>query len=112
MVTGTVAGGNGTISPVSSNQSYNSFVGITITPNTGYYLASLTDNGTNVTSSVNGNVYWLLQITGPHNIIATFAQNASSPSPVPALGPWSMMLIVGAGMGMLMRRKKQKKTEN
>jgi hypothetical protein len=110
MVTGTVAGSNGTIFPVSSNQSYNSFVGITITPNTGYYLSSLTDNGTNVTSSVNGNVYWLQQITGPHNIIATFAQNASPPSAVPALGPWGMLISV-AGIGILMRRRKPKKTD-
>ena len=45
----------------------------TITPNTGYGLSSLTDNGANVTSGVTNNSYILLNVSTDHAISGSFA---------------------------------------
>ncbi|AKJ08337.1 putative repeat protein (TIGR01451 family)/uncharacterized protein (TIGR03382 family) [Archangium gephyra] len=45
---------------------------VTVTP--GYTLASLTDNGTEVTSSVSGGTYVLTNVTGPHDLVAGFTK--------------------------------------
>ena len=47
---------------------------LTITPDSGYRLASLTVNGTNVTSSVKNNRYTLSSITTNTSVVATFEQ--------------------------------------
>jgi len=63
----------GTISPsgavtvnAGQNQSF------TITPNTGYSISTVTDNGANVTGSLSGNTYSLNFVTEAHAIIASF----------------------------------------
>ena len=47
---------------------------ITITPNSGYRLKSLTVNGTNVTSSVSNNQYTISSVSGNTTVVATFEQ--------------------------------------
>ena len=47
---------------------------LTITPDAGYRLASLTVNGTNVTSSVSNNRYTINSISGNTTVVATFEQ--------------------------------------
>jgi len=47
---------------------------LTITPDAGYRLASLTVNGTNVTSSVSNNRYTISNITANTTVVATFEQ--------------------------------------
>ncbi len=71
-ITGIVIGGNGTIS-CTSPVILNATSTCTITPNAGYQLATLTDNGGNVFSSVSNNSYTISNVTTNHIVIATFA---------------------------------------
>jgi uncharacterized repeat protein (TIGR02543 family) len=48
---------------------------ITISPAAGYSLASLTDNGIDVFSSVENNTYTINNITVNHTVVATFSNN-------------------------------------
>jgi hypothetical protein len=50
---------------------------VTITSYTGYHLASLTDNGSSVINSLNGNTYTITNVTADHNLVATFAPGIS-----------------------------------
>jgi hypothetical protein len=68
------AGVNGTITPSTATVSQGSSKTFTITPNTGYQLSTLTDNGVNVTSSVSNNTYTISNIQARHTIVATFTQ--------------------------------------
>ena len=54
-----------------------SSVTITITPNTGYKLSSLTVNGTNVTSSVSNNKYTISSISANTTVVAKFTEITS-----------------------------------
>ncbi len=65
-----VPGGNGTVSCTAPT--YNGVCTCTITPATGYQLATLTDNGTNVITSVSGDSYTINNVTATHNINATY----------------------------------------
>ena len=62
---------------------------LTITPDSGYRLASLTVNGTNVTSSVSNNRYTISNITANTTVVATFEQ-------IPAT-TYSLSIQSGAG---------------
>ena len=62
---------------------------LTITPDSGYRLASLTVNGTNVTSSVSNNQYTISNITANTTVVATFEQ-------IPAT-TYSLSIQSGAG---------------
>jgi hypothetical protein len=73
-----MSSGNGTVSPTSVDINYGGSAVITIIPATGYHLATLTDNGINVTSGVIGNSYTITNVTGPHTVVATFAINIYS----------------------------------
>lgn len=72
-VTASVSAGNGAITPASAQIPSGSPVVFTIYPGTDYYLAVLTDNGANVTSSVVGGTYTIPSVTAPHAVVATFA---------------------------------------
>ena len=70
-VTGT-SGGNGTVSCSPSPVTQGSNSTCTLTPNTGYAFLKLTDNGTDVTTSVSGNSYALSALVSDHAVNASF----------------------------------------
>ncbi|HBA88156.1 MAG TPA: hypothetical protein DCZ75_09285, partial [Geobacter sp.] len=72
-VTASVAGGNGSIAPVTGTVDYGSNASLTVTPAANYHLATLTDNGADVTAKVSGGLYTVTGVTADHNVVATFA---------------------------------------
>ena len=68
-----VNGTGGTLTPASATVASGGSVTLTIAPSTGYVLASLTDNGTNVTAAVSSGSYTITDITANHTVVATFA---------------------------------------
>jgi len=74
-VNSTVSDGNGAITPTNSTSTFGGNVTFTIAPSTGYHLASLTDNGLNVTGSVSGNTYTISNIAANHTVVVAFAIN-------------------------------------
>ena len=76
-VTGSVSGGNGSISCVSPvSQGMGS--SCTITPNQGYRLATLLDNGSDVRAQVAGNVYTIQSVFTNHTVIASFTSGGAT----------------------------------
>lgn len=73
IVTSSVTGGNGSITPASSTVSSGSNVDLTITPDRCYNLTNLTDNGGNVLGSVSNGTYTITNIIANHTVAATFA---------------------------------------
>ncbi|WP_085053197.1 InlB B-repeat-containing protein, partial [Candidatus Magnetominusculus xianensis] len=69
------AGTGGTISCTPTSVSSGGSSTCTITPNSGYGLASLTDNNEDVLSQVAGNNYIISNVTGNHSIAAIFSVN-------------------------------------
>ena len=67
-VAASVSGG-GTALPSTLNVDYGSTATITITPNAGYHIASITDNGV---SRPITNPYVITNVTAPHTVAATF----------------------------------------
>jgi hypothetical protein len=70
-ITSSVTGGSGTTSctsPVCQGSSST----CTITPNNGYRLATLTDNGSDVKGQVAGNAYTISTVTANHTVVGTF----------------------------------------
>ncbi len=75
-ITATVSGANGRISPASANISNGADYTATITPNAGYQIDSLTDNGTAV-EAIPGTragtfIYKITGVTATHAIVVTF----------------------------------------
>ena len=102
-ITASVNSGSGTISPANSTVNYGGSITLTVTPSAGFYLATLTDNGSDVTSSVSGNSYTIANVSANHVILAAFSQSAS---PVPALGPWGLMASVG-GLALIITLRRR-----
>jgi len=91
-ITSSVAGGTGgTDTPATASVVSGGSVLLTITPNAGYHLTLLTDNGVNVTASVINGTYTITDVTANHTIVATFTINT-----VPALGTWGMLIAITA----------------
>jgi hypothetical protein len=89
-VTASISAGNGAVTPASSYVNYGGSAVLTIIPATGYYLATLTDNGVNVTSSVIGNSYTITNVIGPHTVVVAFSINV-----------YSVIASVSAGSGSI-----------
>ncbi len=73
-VIASVNGGNGTVSPTDQTIVSGNSASITITPNTGYGIASITDNGTSkpvINSS--GETYTINNVSANHTVVVTFA---------------------------------------
>ena len=81
--------GSGTLT-CNSPVNYNDPSTCTITPDPGYHLVSLTDNGTDVTGSVSNGQYTITNVTEDHTVVATFAINQYTVNP-----------SVGAGQGTI-----------
>jgi hypothetical protein len=78
------AGANGAISPSGSvSVNYGSSQTFTITPNTGYYIASLTVDGSSVAVASS---YTFSNVQAAHAITATFALTLT-PTPAPTAAP-------------------------
>ncbi len=82
-------GANGVIAPGTTTVNYGSSQTFTITPNTGYYIASLSVDGSPLTAASS---YTFSNIQAPHTISATFAitsttPTVSPPSPTPTVSP-------------------------
>jgi YVTN family beta-propeller protein len=78
-------GANGQIAPATANVNYGDNQVFTITPDTGYYLASLTVDGSPVTVA---SLYTFSNVDASHTITATFAATATpTPTPVPTPTP-------------------------
>jgi len=71
-VSASVSGGNGSVSVSNAAPNYGDTATVTVTPNTGYHIATLTDNGNPIalTSSV-----VFSSVSGNHVVVATFAIN-------------------------------------
>lgn len=63
----------GSILPSIATVDYGGSQAFTITPNTGYHLATLTDNGVDVISQVSNNTYTISNVINNHSLNATFA---------------------------------------
>jgi hypothetical protein len=94
---------NGSIYPSGSVAvDYLASASFTITPDSGYQVANVIVDGVmvNVASS-----YTFDNVTTNHSIQATFEQQSVA-TPVPALGPLSLLMVVFGLAGLLMRRKR------
>lgn len=109
-----VTGSGGTVIPTTSTTMYGVYSQIfTLTPQNGYTLDKLIDNGVDVTSTAiltqnNTFMYGIYDLNKDHVIQASYIVGTPSVTPVPALGPWSM-LMGAAGLGMLARCQKRAK---
>ena len=74
----TVTAGTGGTASVSSNEvEHGGSVTVTVTPDGGYTVDSVQDNGTDVTGQVKNNTYTLANVTASHNITVTFQKLTS-----------------------------------
>ncbi len=71
-VNASVSGGNGSVSPSTQNVSYNEAASINISPNAGYEIATITDNG--VIQPVS-NPYIIPNVRDDHSIVVTFQKS-------------------------------------
>ena len=69
-VSASVRGGHGTVSPGTQTADYGGSALITITPDPGYHIAAITDNGTARTIS---NLYKVMAVTSARNVVVIFA---------------------------------------
>ena len=97
-----VNGAGGTITSSGSTVSYGGSVTFTITPDQGYTIAGLTDNGVQVTAAegtAGTFTYSISDVTANHTVIATFAVAAATA--VPALPPLglSAAILIAAVLG-------------
>jgi hypothetical protein len=78
-ITSSVANGTGgTITPAMTSVLAGGNAILNIGLSTGYHLFSLTDNGVDVTASVNNGTYAITNVTANHTVVATFAINTYS----------------------------------
>ncbi len=105
-VTASVNSGSGSITPTNAIIAYGSPITFTISPDPGFTLAGLTDNGIAATAVPAGNgsyTYTIARVTTDHTIEAAFNQA----EPTPALGTWGM-LVTTTILGSYVYRKRRK----
>ena len=73
LVTGSVTGGNGTIS-CTPTATYGGSASCTTAPNAGYHLFALTDNNADRLSAVSGGIFTISAITVNHTVNAVFGR--------------------------------------
>jgi hypothetical protein len=78
-ITSSVTNGiGGTITPATASVAGGGNALLTIAPSTGYHLSSLTDNGVDVTISVNNGAYAIMNVKANHTVVGVFAINTYS----------------------------------
>jgi hypothetical protein len=107
-------GTGGTINSSTSMVPYGGSVTFTITPDTGYTLNGLTDNGASV-NAVEGPsgtfTYSINNVAAEHTVIATFVVAAASA--VPALSNWGIIFTAGLLLtGLSAGRKRSRDRRN
>jgi hypothetical protein len=100
----------GTITPGTTTVISGDSVTFIISPDTGYQIADVKVDGVSV-GAVSS--YTLTNVTANHTIQASFSQASITPAsvttqsegvPVPAIGPWGLLVAAG-GLGLFFRRK-------
>ena len=76
-VTAKVSGTGGKVSVSSEKVEHGGRVTVTVTPDGGYTVGSVQDNGTDVTKQVENNTYTLTNVTADHDITVTFQKLTS-----------------------------------
>ena len=82
---------NGTAVPDKASYAYGEAAHVTLTPNTGYVLSTVVDNGADVTGQVAGGVYTIASMTANHTIVVTFVPVAVLPGDVDGDGHVTML---------------------
>jgi hypothetical protein len=106
-----VMGVNGSVTPSNSLVNYGDSLMITITPNSGYTLSTLTDNGAPVTAVPGPSgtfTYTIANIASNHDTSATYTPLAESAVPVPALGLPGLLILTGVLSLFGLRRKQNR----
>jgi hypothetical protein len=91
-VSASVPQGRGTVLPTAKDVAEGEGVTLTMSPDAGYQLTLLTDNGVNVTGLVRNNTYQLAGITADHTVVAVF-----EPIPIVLPPPPSHTLVLTIG---------------
>jgi hypothetical protein len=71
-VKASISGGHGSVNPITQTVNPGASATITVTPDTGYRLASITDNGD--TAAIT-NPYVISKVTADHKVVVTFARD-------------------------------------
>ena len=74
-ITASVTGGHGSVDPATQTVDWNTSATISISPDLGYHIASITDNGNPATIA---NPYVISNVTATHAVMVTFAGPQSS----------------------------------
>jgi hypothetical protein len=105
-----ITSGGGSITPGNSTVTSGDSLTFIISPDTGYRIADVKVDGVTV-GAVSS--YTLTNVTANHTIQASFTQDGitqagttmqSEAAPVPAIGPWGL-LVAAAGLGLFLMRK-------
>jgi uncharacterized repeat protein (TIGR02543 family) len=72
-VAAAVVGGHGTVTVDPPSVTAGGACAVTLVPDAGYWPASVTDNGTDVRSSVVGSVYTITGVTSDHTVVVTYS---------------------------------------
>ncbi|HEY5000362.1 MAG TPA: hypothetical protein VII15_00860, partial [Candidatus Cryosericum sp.] len=91
-VIASIPAGHGTLTPTTQAVPHGSTASITITPDPGYHLADLTDNGILVQPLPAGNTWSIAMVTVDHSLAASFAPDP----PAPDLGMHILSPVEGA----------------
>ena len=95
-VSASVPQGRGTVLPTAKDVAEGEGVTLTMSPDAGYQLTLLTDNGVNVTGLVRNNTYQLAGITADHTVVAVF-----EPIPIVLPPPPSHTLVLTIGSSVM-----------
>jgi Papain family cysteine protease/Family of unknown function (DUF5719)/IPT/TIG domain/Divergent InlB B-repeat domain len=86
-ISAAVSGGNGSVSPASQSVPSGGSASVSIAPDAGFHIASITDNST---SKPIANPYAITNVTASHSVVVTFAAD----------GPgYTVTAVVGSGNG-------------
>ncbi len=74
-VSASQSGGHGTVTPASQGVASGGSAAITLSPATGYHVATITDNGSSIPGPY-GSTYTINNVTADHTVVVTFSINS------------------------------------